>query len=308
MITVLLLGNYVNGNLSMKFEISGKWRFASRSPVRGGTRPFGQIRLCRYPRITLRNSIRHQRMKGARFRAILARYDCRTKQIYAQGGKLRLAKKTANNSATVSCGTNGSGFLCEYTKVEMLRETEGRAFFKVADGYSFVGQEASLSKENANQFLSDVGPQDAAIIQVRYVGAPAEEISPFKGRLKQQWGELTFNGMTAQTTLNSVRDRRFSPIPAGIHTILAPDASHQDTPTTGYVAATAGMIGNDVWFPIGLNGSGVNSSRYIHVGHLSEGCVTCHELAKWTALYSYLISRRVPGSMGKYVGRLTVTK
>ena len=72
--------------------------------------------------------------------------------------------------------------------------------------------------------------------------------------------------------------------------------------------ATPGMVGNDIWFPIGLNGSTVNSSRYIHVGHLSEGCVTTHELKKWTALYNYLISHRVPNSMGKYVGQLKVQK
>jgi hypothetical protein len=68
------------------------------------------------------------------------------------------------------------------------------------------------------------------------------------------------------------------------------------------------MIGNDVWFPIGLSGAPTNSSRYIHVGHLSEGCVTVHDLPKWSALYTYLISHRIPGSTGKQVGWLKVTK
>ncbi len=205
--------------------------------------------------------------------------------------------------------TLGDAFLCEYTRVELTREAEGRVFFQVADGSSpYVGKEASLSKEHAQQYLSDVGPEGAATVQVRYVGTPVEEVSPFKGRLTQQWGELTFKGMTVKVTLNSVWDGRFTPIPAGRHNILYPDYSHANIPTTRYARATPGMIGNDIWFPIGLNGSLVGSTRYIHVGHVSEGCVTCHELTKWTALYNYLISHRVPGSMGKLVGQLTVVK
>ena len=180
----------------------------------------------------------------------------------------------------------------------------------MADGYNYVGREASVSKEHAEQYLSDVGPQGPAMVNVRYVGAPSYEVSPFKGRLLQQWGELTVPGIvTAKITLNSFVNPRYTAIPPGTHTILAPDSSHaRNASTAGYAAATPGMVGNDIWFPIGLNGSGINSTRYIHVGHLSEGCVTCHDLNKWTTLYSYLISHRVPGSMGKYVGQLVVRK
>ncbi len=66
------------------------------------------------------------------------------------------------------------------------------------------------------------------------------------------------------------------------------------------------MVGNDVWFPIGLYGSLTNSGRYVHVGHLSEGCVTVHQLEQWSALYEYLISHRVPGSSGKRIGSIVV--
>jgi hypothetical protein len=209
--------------------------------------------------------------------------------------------------------TSGAfAFLCEYTRVELTKEAEGRVFFKVAEGYIAVGQEASLSKEHAAQYLSDSGPQGTANVVVRYMGEPSYENSIYKGRLLQQWGELTVPGVTAQVTLNSKSEiipSGYTPIPPGHHTILAPDGSHRlHGDTRGYAMATPGMVGNDIWFPIGLNRSTVNSSRYIHVGHLSEGCVTTHELTKWTALYNYLISHRVPGSMGKYVGQLVVHK
>lgn len=198
--------------------------------------------------------------------------------------------------------------LCEYTRVNVIRETDGRTYFAIADGFIAVGQEASLTTANAAKYLSMVGPDGAVTVAVTYAGAPTEEVSRFKGKLKQQWANLSFGGQTAAVTLNSVWDGRFQPIPPGTHAILAPDYSHKAISTTGYASATSGMIGNDVWFPIGLFGSINNSSRYIHVGHLSEGCVTVHQLEKWAALYEFLISHRVQGSAGKRIGSLMVRK
>ena len=204
--------------------------------------------------------------------------------------------------------SNSLAALCEYTSVDILREAGGRTYFTINDGYIAVGEEASLGTANAMKYLSPTGPGGAAQLSVKYVGAPVEENSPFKGKLKQQWADMTFNGQTARITLNSVWNGSFTPIPPGTHSIMAPDYSHAAISTQGYVAATPGMVGNDVWFPISVNGGEVNSSRYVHVGHLSDGCVTVHELAKWTAVYEYLISHRVSGSRGRRVGVLTVTK
>jgi hypothetical protein len=198
--------------------------------------------------------------------------------------------------------------LCEYTRVNVIRETDGRTYFTIADGSIAVGEEASLTTANAARYLSTVGPGDAVVVVVTYAGAPAEEVSPFKGRLRQQWANLSFGGQTATVTLNSVWDGSFQPIPPGMHAILAPDYSHKAISTAGYASATPGMIGNDVWFPIGLFGSSSNSSRYIHVGHLSEGCVTVHQLEKWAALYEFLISHRVGNSAGKRIGSLVVRR
>jgi len=209
--------------------------------------------------------------------------------------------------AVALSGSRQLGFLCEYTKVELIREVTGRIFFRIADGNSdHVGKEASLKKENADQFLSDGAPGAPAIVQVRYSGPAAEEVSPFKGRLKQQWAQAGFDGDHALITLNSVWGGQYTPIPEGTHRIMAPDTSHGNISTAGYRAATPGLRCTDVWFPIELAGTSGNSSRYVHAGHLSEGCVTVHELTKWNALYDYLIASRVPGSGGKYVGNLMV--
>jgi hypothetical protein len=204
--------------------------------------------------------------------------------------------------------TNTLVALPEYTKVEIQREDAGRTYFKIMDGYISVGEEASLTSANAMTHLSSVGPGGAASIGVEYEGEPVEVKSPFKGVLKQQWAKLRFDGQIARVTLNSIWNATYTPIPVGTHTILSPDYSHAKISTNGYVSGTPGMVGNNTWFPIGIGGSMQNSSRYIHVGHLSEGCITVYELEKWTALYSYLISHRVRGSAGKRVGQIAVTK
>lgn len=210
--------------------------------------------------------------------------------------------------------TGKLGFLCEYTRVAIVRKgtmgkEKDRLFFKISDGNSdFVGQEASLKQQNADKFLSDDGPGGPAVVRVKYVGSPTPEVSQFKGPLTQQWAKATFNGEHATVTLNSVWDQSFTPIPAGTHMIMAPDESHGNISTAGYRGATPGLRCTDVWFPIQLSGTSGNSGRYVHVGHLSEGCVTFHELIKWNAVYDYLISSRVPGVDGKFVGNLIVEK
>ncbi len=217
--------------------------------------------------------------------------------------------RRAEPSGWLTVKLSGSGklvSLCEYTRVAIIRRNNERTYFKIMDGYVSTGEEASLSRLNAELYLNEMGPAGAALINVEYLGVPTEEASEFKGKLKQQWGSLIFNNENARVTLNSDWNGKFSAIPPGIHTILAPDYSHKNISTQGYAQATPNMIGNDVWFPIGLNGSMSNSSRYIHVGHISDGCVTVYELKKWAALYSYLISHRAPGAAGKIIGKLIV--
>ena len=59
---------------------------------------------------------------------------------------------------------------------------------------------------------------------------------------------------------------------------------------------------DQVWFSIEYG----NNSRFIHLGHLSEGCVTIMALDKWNAIYDELIKHRVNG--GEYIGQLHITR
>ena len=58
-----------------------------------------------------------------------------------------------------------------------------------------------------------------------------------------------------------------------------------------------------VWFPIEYDGN--ENSSFVHVGNVSEGCVTMYELKMWNPLYEYLISNRLDKD-GKYVGTITI--
>jgi hypothetical protein len=205
--------------------------------------------------------------------------------------------------------TGALGFLCEYTAVEITQDTGERTFFRIADGNSaYVGKIASLKKQNATKYLSAAGPGGPAAVRVKY-GARSEEASPFfADKLDQQWGNADFSKTHAQVTLNSVWNGKFTPLPPGGHRIMAPDQSHANISTRGYRMATKGLRCTDVWFPIELEGIPGNSSRYVHPGHLSDGCVTVHELTQWNGVYDYLIACRSPGTEGKYVGTLIVEK
>src|SRR5262245_36467844 len=121
--------------------------------------------------------------------------------------------------------------LCEYTELTILRETSERVFFRIADGNSeYVGEEASLRKENATKFLSKVGPGGPASVRVKY-GVQSEEVSPFQGRRTQQWGAADFSRTHAEVTLNSVWGDTYTPILPGNHRIMAPDRSHSNQST-----------------------------------------------------------------------------
>lgn len=201
-------------------------------------------------------------------------------------------------------------YLCEYTKLVMVKASEKYAHFQVKDGNSgFIGKEVALSHRNVPLYLSDIGPEkNAATIRVKYANLEKGVRSEIKNfAFTQQWAVAEFSGISARVTLNSVWGRAFTPIAPGRHRIMAPDFSHAEVDTSGYRAAYPGkIICTDVWFPIALEGTETNSTRYIHIGHVSEGCVTLYELIKWNALYEYLINKRVPGAQGRFVGYLIV--
>lgn len=212
----------------------------------------------------------------------------------------------------------GTGFtnIHENIKLLTLGEKDGVAYYEVkSDRSDLIGKIIGLSKGNAIICTHKKGPtQESAILKIKYDGKPIKSYSRFKGGdLLQQFATLTINGVGIKVTLNSAWPPKYpyTTIPVGTHKIMAPDYSHKvEGNTTPYREAfEVGVIRhNDIWFPIELQGTTGNSSRYVHLGNVSHGCVTVYDVEKWNIVYNYLITHRTPGTDGKYIGKIIVEK
>ena len=212
-----------------------------------------------------------------------------------------------------------AGFLPEYVKVQISKETD-RTFFLIREG-RYKGQMASLKTENAATCLVDA-KRGAGAKLVAKLGPGYQKLysKPKNETNKQLISTLAFDGTSATITLDS--DVKFTetnrasplynqilqskPLPKGVYKILAPESAKDARFTSFYRTRAGGDPGlkyDTVWFAIEY--AKTHNSNFVHVGNLSEGCVTMYELGKWNALYAYLISNRLDAE-GKYVGSITI--
>lgn len=192
--------------------------------------------------------------------------------------------------------------LCKYTRLKITKVNAGRTYFKVEDG-SHAGKILSLADANAAQYLGSKAPAaSAAQVTVSYGAYTPGWISQARNgeALDQQMATLELGRLKMRVTMNSVWNGTFYPLPAGKYTILLPDAPHAGNMTRFYRRTEPSLKHDQVWFPIKFG----DNSRYVHVGNLSDGCVTVLDLALWDDLHEALISHRGPD--GKSVGELTV--
>lgn len=224
---------------------------------------------------------------------------------------------------TVAAG-NERIALPEYTKVTMLREEKGRVYFQVMDGNVGVGKIASLKKENEKYLSKTSSTNQDITIEVTYGKIAADTTSANSYVKMQQWALLKYAGGTINITLNSMLPG-YSALAPGDYKIMTPVTSHAPRvdPVTGVPsgASTEPYVilsrqsrrnpndarGHDAWMPIALNDQPYDG-RFLHVGHLSEGCVTIREEDLWEPLYKYLIKNRLPNSKGKFVAKLRIKK
>lgn len=192
--------------------------------------------------------------------------------------------------------------LAKYTEVAVGDTLHGRKMFKVLDGPA-RGQTLSLADANAASYLGTRFPTRGALnIEVTYGGYVEGWVSAARNGqlLDQQLATLKVGSITAQVTMNSVWGREYAPLPAGQYAVRVPDAPHKQDMTRFYRRVAPGLKYDQVWFPIRYG----NNSRYLHVGNLSEGCVTVLDLDKWSAIHEALISHR--SADGQSVAQLTV--
>jgi hypothetical protein len=212
-----------------------------------------------------------------------------------------------------------AGFVPEYVKVQITKEAE-RTFFLIREG-RYKGQMASMKKDNAAKCLLDV-KRGAGAKLVAKMGPGYQSLysKPKKDTNKQLISTLAFDGKSATITLDSdVKFRETNkasplynqilqskPLPKGVYKILAPESAKDAIFTEFYRTGVGGepdLKYDTVWFAIEY--AKTHNSNFVHVGNLSEGCVTMYELGKWNALYSYLISNRLDAE-GKYVGTISI--
>jgi hypothetical protein len=198
-------------------------------------------------------------------------------------------------------------YLHKYTKLVLQDTKGGRTYLNIMDGHN-KGLTVSIKDTNATEYLGTMAPKlQAAMVVVDYQRYDAHWKSLPRGGqiLKQQLAKLTVNGIHAVVTMNSVWKgdqgwRNYFPIAPGAYNILLPDAPHNKNATAFYKQYAPGLSNDQVWFPIQFG----DNSRYIHVGHLSDGCTTVTDLDKWAAIHEALISHRSPD--GVSVGKMVV--
>lgn len=185
--------------------------------------------------------------------------------------------------------------LAKYTKVKLTHSKNGRAYFKILDGH-YRGHNASLTDHNATEYLGNIPPkQSLATITVTYGKFVPEWISVARRgqKLDQQFATAEISGINVQVTMNTVWDKNFFCLPPGKYTVLIPDAPHTGNYTAFYRDSEPRLKCDQVWFPIKFN----DNSRFVHVGNVSEGCVTVMDLARWSDVHEALISHRGPDGM-----------
>ncbi|WP_318834156.1 hypothetical protein [Burkholderia cepacia] len=191
--------------------------------------------------------------------------------------------------------------LFKYCKVMLIGSKDGRTYFKILEGES-KGRIAFLSGANISEYLGKTAPKQKPIelvmtygrFDVRWYSKSRKE------NMQQQLADGILDGIHFEAAMNSSWGGDFHPIPPGNYTILLPDFAHRRDYTNQYKAEYQGLSHHQVWFPIAHG----NNSRYVHVGNVSEGCVTVVHIKKWASIHEALVSHR--GSDGKSVGTLVV--
>lgn len=198
-----------------------------------------------------------------------------------------------------------------YTKLTLLglNDDGTRVRFRVEEG-QWKGKKGSMIlKGGVDTHISHIPPSTAVpTITVKYGKIDYHWRSNARkdlyGRdIKQQLATLTVNGISVTVTLCSGDQHK--PLDEGIYEIAPPDYPHPKRYTEMYTVGGkinqygliegGQLVGCDiVWFPI----YPILEERYLHIGHISHGCVTVIDYEKYPEIYDYLIKFRGKGKNG----------
>jgi len=204
----------------------------------------------------------------------------------------------------------------EYTKVIIQKKEGGRTYFLIKEGV-YANRVGSLGDANVSKCLIPFKRGNGAILNVVIVGRQ-KIYSSIRNEYRNQLVAIAhFNNDQAKITMDSQvsykesnrnspyygQIRQSQPLPKGNYKIMVPDFPKDAAMTGFYRNAYSQLKSDTVWFPI--QNAATHNSNFVHVGHLSEGCITFYEIEKWNSIYQYLITNRLDKN-GKYVGELII--
>jgi hypothetical protein len=191
--------------------------------------------------------------------------------------------------------------LAKYTAVRITGEQGGRTLFTVVDGPQ-SGQRLSITTGNASHYLGAKAPtRTPARLEVTYGAYVPQWHSVARSQdLDQQMATLRVDGLSVQVTMNTNWGGSFYPLPPGEYDVLVPDGPHNANMTHYYRNTYKDLKYDQVWFPIKYK----DNSRFVHIGNVSDGCVTVLDMNQWAAVHEAIISHRSPD--GSSVARLIV--
>ena len=217
----------------------------------------------------------------------------------------------------------------KYTKLTLLKLNKDgdRVIFRIEEG-AFKGKYGSMRIEGGvKEHLSDTAPiiNAAAKITLKYGKRKKNWQSNIRTNLNtgmpliydQQLATLTIGNISVEVTLNTEwNSGRRKPLDVGTYEIALPDFPHPQKYTQAYKVGgkpnqNGTLVGgktvkyHTVWFPI----YPLSEQRYLHIGHVSHGCVTIIDYHKYPEIHDYLIKHRGKGKNGNnIVATLQVTK
>lgn len=172
--------------------------------------------------------------------------------------------------------SSGARYPLSYNaEVDFKKVNGGREYF-TAQEWPHRGEESSV--KGSGRFTTG-----------RYDGPAVVKFWKSKNLLK--FG----NGITVKA-----HSMASDPVPTGTHDLMLPDYPHR----YGYIEDS---VFSYAWFRIGES-----SSRYLHIGNVTLGCITVgaaetgapEDRKQWTAIYNYLINCRAGNN--KSVGKIYV--
>lgn len=215
-------------------------------------------------------------------------------------------------------------YLCEFTKVLLLNapkglEKSGKTFFKILEG-PYARKIATLSNGNVGKCLIQTTRLLGAKLDVKIIARTKMFSKPRGEEYNQLMAIMHFNGKKTYITLDSQvlyhetnrnspnygTVQNSNPLPIGTYKIRTPEYPKEKEMTSFYRTSNGGypdLKYDTVWFPVEYSAN--QNSSFVHVGHLSDGCVTVYQIQNWNSIYSYLIKNRLDEA-GEYVGILEI--